>query len=156
MTGTVLRVLVAIIVTLAAMAFVFGFFPGIEVYRRESFVETRAVIEHWNWFLGILVLLLVPGAVVWTRPRIAYALLWSMWTIGLSMVVFLATFDLGEPGAWTTRTVALWPHAVFGLLMFAVLFLIIAVVPIACAVLWWITRERPVTITLPTARVIRY
>jgi hypothetical protein len=151
---TMLRILVAIAATLAATSFVFGFFPGVEVYRRETFIETRAVVEHWNWFLGILVMLLAPGAIVWRHPRIGYALLWSIWTIAMTVLVFVATFELGE---WGVRTVALWPHAVFGFLMFSLLFLLIAIVPIACGVYWWVTRgsnERPVT--LPVARLVRY
>lgn len=156
---SVLRGLVASAVVLAATAFVIGFFPGIEVYRDDHFVETRAVVEHWNYFLGALVILLGPGAVVWMRPRMAYALLWSMWSIGLAMVLFVATFELGD---LSTRTVALWPAGVFGVLVFALLFLLIAVVPVACGVLWWITRERaasptgdkPLRVALPVARVV--
>ena len=150
---TMLRFLVALVTTLSATAFVFGFFPGIEVYQQDAFVETRAVIVQWNWFLGVLVLLLAPGAVVWWHPRIGYALLWSLWTIALTTVVFVGTFDLGD---WGLRTVALWPHAVFGFVMFAVLFLVIAIIPVACGAFWWITRERPVRPQLPIARVLKF
>ena len=142
---------VALTLALAAAAFVLGFFPGIEIYRGTDFVETRQVVERWNWCLGILLLLVAPGIVVWARPRIAYALLWSLWTIASSVIVFLATFDLGD---WSVRTVELWPMHVFGLVIFALLFTIIAVIPIGCAVYWWVTRERPFRPVLPVARVI--
>jgi hypothetical protein len=147
--ATMLRVLVLIAVVLAATAFVFGFFPGVEVYRGNEYVETRAVVEQPNWFLGILVLLLAPAAGIWRAPRIAYALLWPLWAIALSVIVFAATFKLEF-----IRTVSLWPDAVFGFLMFALLFLVIAVVPIACGVCWWITRDKPARVVLPVARLV--
>lgn len=149
---TLLRALIAISATIAAMAFVFCFFPGMEVYRHEVFIETRPVVEHWNWLLGILVIYLAPGAIVWQKPRIAYALLWSMWTIAVTVLVFVATFDLGD---WSVHTIVLWPQAVFGYLMFALVFLLIAVVPIACGVYWWATRERAPGPTLPVARLVK-
>jgi len=147
-----LRCGVALTIALAVAAFILGFFPGVDVYRGNDFIETRQVVERWNWSLGILVLLVAPGIVVWARPRIAYALLWSLWTIASSVIVFLATFDLGD---WSVRTVELWPVKLFGLIIFSLLFTIIAVIPIACAVYWWVTRERVRRIELPTARVIK-
>jgi hypothetical protein len=150
---TLLRILVAIAVTLGATAFMFGFFPGVEVYRRDVFIETRAVIENWNWFLGLLVILLAPGLLVWRTPLISYALLWSIWTIVVAVLAFIASFDLGD---WGIRTVALWPHAVFGVLMFSLLLLLIAVVPVACGVFAWVTRDRVIPQPeLPVARVIK-
>jgi hypothetical protein len=148
---SVLRGLVASAVAIAATAFTIGFFPGIEVYHADVFIKTRAVVEQWNWFLGALVLLLAPGVVVWMRPRISYALLWSMWSIAVAMIMFVASFDLGD---LAVRTVALWPAEVFGVLMFALLFLLIAVVPVACGVVWWVTREKPMRVELPIARVV--
>jgi hypothetical protein len=145
-----LRVLVAVAATTAAIAFVFSFFPGIELYRHDVYIDTLPVVEHWNWLLGILVILLAPGALLWQKPRISYALLWSLWTIAVSTLVFVATFDLGD---WGVRTVALWPHAVFGFLMFSLLFLLIAIIPIACAVYWWATREPGAP--LPVARLVK-
>jgi hypothetical protein len=148
----VLRGLVSAAAVLAVSAFIIGFFPGVEVYHDDVFIETRAVVEQWNWFLGALVILLAPGALLWMRPRMSYALLWSMWSIAVAMIMFVASFDLGD---FAVRTVALWPAGVFGVLMFALLFLLIAVVPVTCGVLWWITRERPLRVELPVARVIR-
>ena len=149
---TMLRIIVAIAATIAAIAFVFSFFPGMEVYRNETFVETRPVVEHWNWLLGILVIYLAPGAVVWRAPRIAFALLWSLWTIAVTVLVFVATFDLGD---WSTYTVVLWPQVMFGYVMFALVFLLIAAMPVACAVCWWVTRERPAQPQLPVARLVK-
>ncbi|MBA3501263.1 MAG: hypothetical protein M4D80_25090 [Myxococcota bacterium] len=155
---TMLRVLVAIAATIAATGFVFSFFPGLEVYRITSgrsetlYVDTLPVVEHWNWLLGVLVILLAPGAVIWRKPRISYALLWSLWAIAVATLVFVATFQLGD---WGVRTVALWPHAVFGFLMSGLLFLVIAIVPIACGAYWWMTRERPVRPMLPVARLVK-
>jgi hypothetical protein len=148
---SVLRGLVASAVVLAATAFIIGFFPGIEVYHDDAFIKTRAVVEQWNWFLGALVILLAPGVAVWMRPRMSYALLWSMWSIAVAMIMFVATFDLND---FAVRNVPLWPAEVFGVLMFALLFLLIAVVPVACGVLWWITREKPLRVELPIARVV--
>ena len=147
-----LRIHVAIAASIAATGFVFAFFPGFEVYRHGVLVDTRPVIEQWNWLLGILVILLAPGAIVWRSPRTGYALLWSLWTIAIATLVFVGTFDLGDP---RVRTVALWPHAVFGYLMVALLLHLIVVIPIASGAFWWITRDRPVRPTLPVARVLR-
>ena len=147
-----LRSLIAIAATIATTAFVFGFFPGVEVYRKDLFLGTRPVVEHWNWLLGILVIYLAPGALIWRRPRISLALLWSMWTIAVTVVLFVATFDLGD---WSVQIVQLWPSAVFGYLMSALLLLLIAVVPVACGVFWWVHRERPTPPALPTARLVK-
>lgn len=147
---TMLRIIVAIAATIAAIAFVFSFFPGMEVYRNETFIETRPVVEHWNWLFGILVIYLAPGAVVWRAPRIPFALLWSLWTIAVTVLVFVATFDLGD---WSTYTVVLWPQVMFGYVIFALVFLLIAAMPVACAVCWWVTRERPAE--LPVARLVK-
>ena len=149
---TMLRVLVALATSIAAAAFAASFFPGIEVFRHGVYVETLPVVQHWNWLLGILLIVLAPGAYLWKKPQISYALLWSVWAITVSSVVFVATFELGD---WSVRTVALWPHAVFGFLMFSLMFLIIAVVPIACGVYWWATRDRAVRPTLPIARLVK-
>lgn len=149
---TMLRILAALAATIAAIAFVFGFFPGVEVYRNDVFIETRPVVDHWNWLLGVLVIYLAPGALVWRKPRIGFALLWSLWTMTITVLVFVATFDLGD---WTLQTVVLWPQALFGYLMFALVFVLIAIMPVACAVLWWVTRDRPVRPSLPTARVLK-
>ena len=150
---TMLRIMVAIAATIAATAFTFSFFPGMEVYRDATFIETRPVVEHWNWLLGILVVYLAPGAIVWRAPRISYALLWSVWTIAVTVLVFVATFDLGD---WSTYTIVLWPQVMFGYLMFALVFLLIAVMPIACGVYWWVTREAPTRPQLPVARVLKF
>jgi hypothetical protein len=147
-----LRTLIAIAATVATMAFVFSFFPGVEVYRNGEFLGTRPVVEHANWLLGLLVIYLAPGALLWKQPRLPYALLWSIWTVIVTGVAFVATFDLGD---WSLRTVQLWPAAVFGYLMSALLVLLIIVVPIACAVFWWFTRERPAPTSLPTARLVK-
>lgn len=147
-----LRTLIAIAATIATMAFVFGFFPGIEVYRGEDLLETRPVVEHANWLLGLLVLYLAPGALLWRSPALPYALVWSIWTVIVTGIAFLAMFDLGD---WSVRTRQLWPAAVFGYLMSALLVLLILVMPIACAVYWWATRARPVRPALPAARVVK-
>jgi hypothetical protein len=151
-----LRAMVAIATTIAATAFVFSFFPGLEIYRLDAygdlFVETLPVVEHWNWLLGIFVVLLAPGAVIWRRPRIAYALLWSLWSMAIATLVFVATFDIGN---WGVRTVALWPHAVFGFLLSALLFLVIAIIPIACGAYWWTMRDRTPRPKLPVARLVK-
>jgi hypothetical protein len=148
-----LRILVALAFILAAFAFVLGFLPGAHVYRYDVFVETVDVVESWNWFLGYLVLLLAPGVVVWRRPRIAFALAWSLWTVGVTVLLLVATFDFGD---WSVRHVVLPAQQVFGYTMAALLGHLILVVPVACAIAWWFTRERPEPpVTLPMARVVR-
>jgi cellulose synthase/poly-beta-1,6-N-acetylglucosamine synthase-like glycosyltransferase len=147
-----LRTLIAIAATLATMAFVFSFFPSVEVYRNEELLGTRAVVEHANWLLGLLVIYLAPAALIWKRPQLPYALLWSIWTVIVTAVAYMATFDLGN---WSVHTVQLWPAAVFGYLMSALLVLLIIVVPVACGVFWWIKRARPPRPTLPTARLVK-
>jgi|MudIll2142460700_1097286.scaffolds.fasta_scaffold25913_2 hypothetical protein len=149
---TMLRILVVVALCLGTAGFVLGFFPGYEVYRRDVFIETRDVVEHWNMFLGMLVLYLAPGAIIWRKPSIGYALVWSLWTMAVTMVVFVATFDLGD---WSVRTVHLWPYSLFTFLMLALVFLLIAVIPIACGVFWWVTRDRVQPPALPTARVVK-
>lgn len=147
-----LRTLIAIVATVAATAFVVGFFPGAVLYRGDELIGTRAVVEHANWLLGVLALYLVPGAVIWRRPRIAHALLWSMWSVALTVLVVIATFDHSDlaPGM-----IMLWPSVVFGYLMSSLLFLLIAVMPIACGVSWWLARTRTARPVFPRARVVK-
>ena len=146
-----LRILVAVAVVLGAAAFLLGRLPGLDIYRGETYVETRPIVEQWNWFLGFLVGMLAPGFVVWRRPRLAYALLWSLWVVAFVAVVLVATFDLGN---WDVRVVVLPAHAVFVRVMWSLLAHLIAIVPLACGVFWWVTRDRPAAPPLPTARVI--
>ncbi len=111
------------------------------------------MVAHWNWLLGFLFVLLAPGVLIWRKPRIAFALLWSLWAIGAGTVGFLATFDLGN---WSGKTVELWPMYAFGIVIFGLLLLLIALLPIACGVFAWVTRNRPEPpVVLAPARVVR-
>ncbi|MBA3393735.1 MAG: hypothetical protein H0T89_13895 [Deltaproteobacteria bacterium] len=149
---------------LATAALILGLLPGSETYRdtndcfghalgglfshgRRSpceshwvYVATTPVVAHWNWLLGFLFVLLAPGVLIWRNARIAFALLWSLWAIGAGTIGFLASFDLGD---WSVKTVELWPMYAFGIVIFGLLLLLIALLPIACGVFAWVTRNRP-------------
>lgn len=164
---------------LATAALILGFLPGTETYRDTNdcfgnalgglfsahhgrrppceshyvYVATTPVVAHWNWLLGFLFMLFAPGILIWRKPRIAFALLWALWAIGAGTVGFLASFDLGD---WSVKTVELWPIYAFGVVMFGLLLLLIALLPIACGVFAWVTRNRPEPpVVLAPARVVR-
>lgn len=148
----VVRILVVIALVLGALCCLFGFARAFEVYRGDVFVGLRSVADHWNWFFGAIVMLLLPGMLVWRTPRLGSALLWSMWTVFVATLLFLGTYDLAESGL---RVVELWPLRAFRFAMFGLLVHLVAIVPFTCAIAWFVTRERTQRPVLPIARVVR-
>ncbi|MDQ3367647.1 MAG: hypothetical protein M3680_19675 [Myxococcota bacterium] len=140
-----------------------GALPGLEVYAdarnclghafagvfshggSSSACEPHYVLDHTERVLAeplawlALIAIVGFGVLVWFRPKLRYALLWSLVTIGLGALALVAMFDL----RLFEHTVALWPSRAFGVLALALFFHLIAVVPIACACFAWLTRTRP-------------
>jgi hypothetical protein len=132
-------------------------FAGVFSHGHASPCESSYVLHHtervideplsWLALVGILGF----GVLVWVRPKLRFALLWSLATVGLGALAVVASFELHL----FDRVVQLWPSQVFGLLAVALIFLLIAFVPAACAVFLWIYRTRPTPPPeLPRATVV--
>lgn len=102
-----------------------------------------------------LALLLPPGVLVWFRPKLRFALLWSVLAIPCGYLAVLASLDLHL----FARTVALWPWRVFEPLALGLFALVLLVIPISCLVFAVYTRirkpEPPPNGTSSAARVVR-
>ena len=148
----VLRIIIVLAWALAAIAIVLGFFPGAEVFERGVYVDTVTVGGRANWAAGYVLLLVLPGVFLWRRPQLAYGLLWSLWTIGVTVLLLVATFDLSSGDRMHVPLPAL---RAFALTMKGLLGLLILALPVASALVWWLTRERPEPpVSLPRARVV--
>jgi hypothetical protein len=144
-----LRGVVIVAVLLAGASFVVGALPGIAIYRGDVHVETLAVIEQPRWFLGILVVVLAPGALLWRDPKISTALVWTLWAMLATALVLVATF--ADPGA-EGRTVPLWPAHVFGTLLIVLVVHLIVILPVACVIAWSVKRPDRVVLPIAIAR----
>lgn len=170
-----LRVLCGLAAVLGAGMFAVGWLPGTDVYRdgnncfgralagvfvhggsgdcdsRYVLSHTERVIEHASTWLA-LGLMLVPGILVWIKPRLRFALLWSLLAIPSGALALASSFDLHL----FEQTVTLWPAQVFALLGLSLFTLLLLVIPAACTVFAYVTRTKPpAPPDLPVARVIR-
>lgn len=168
-----LRALCVIAWALGAGMFALGWLPGTEIYEDANncaghafdgwFVDVRPASCTPHYVLAStarvldtrlqwlsLALMLAPGAFVWWKPKLGLALLWSVLaipTVILAMFVWLDLYLL-------ERTVSLWPRDVFAVLASALVILLVAGVPIACAVFAYVIRTRkPEPPVFPTAQV---
>jgi hypothetical protein len=116
--------------------------------------HTELVLDGPLQWLAIA-LLLAPGVLVWFRPKLRLALLWSMLAIPCGYLAVMASLDLHL----FERTVALWPSQVFGPLALGLFVLVLLVIPISCIVFAVYTRMRkpkpPPKGVFPTARAVR-
>ena len=157
---TMLRMLCLIAAALAVALFGLGWLPGTEVYRdihgcsmtlegapwpsaactpHYELLGVRDVVASRGWLVALLIAMLAPGAFVWWRPRLRFALLWSLISTGVAVFGLVLSF---QPGGWDLRLVELWPMRAFDVLLFALLLLQIALVPIACGAFVVIAHDR--------------
>ena len=173
----ILRGIVIAISILGTIAIVFGFLPGIDVYRDASncfghafaslfshassrgcqsswqLVETRSVVDHPIWMALYFGVLMAPGWLVWRYPQLKLLLVWTLVAIGTTFAMIVATFDLGS---WTERTVQLVPAYVFGVAVTVMLSTLIVGLPVFCAIYAFVTRKRPPPkVELARARIHR-
>lgn len=115
--------------------------------------HTELVLDRPLQWL-VLALLLAPGVLVWLRPKLRFALLWSVLAIPCGYLAVMAWLDLHL----FARTVALWPWQVFELLALGLFVLVLLVIPIACIVFAVHARMRkpepPPKGASPAARVV--
>ena len=159
----ILRGIAIAIAGLGTIAIVFGFLPGVDVYRDTSdcfghafaslfshassrgcqsswhFVETRSVVDQPLWMTLYFAVLMAPGLLVWRFPQLKFLLVWSLIAIGSTFLTIVATFDLGS---WSERTVQLWPVYVFGVAVTIMLSALIVGLPVFCAIYAFVTRTR--------------
>lgn len=158
--------------------FAMGALPGLEIYTDVNDCvghalaglaahgggrpcESHYTLQHTERVLDTplqwlaIALLLAPGVLVWLRPKLRFALLWSVLAIPCGYLAVMASFDLHL----FERTVALWPLNVFEPLALGLFVLLLLVIPIACLVFAIYTRRRkpgsPPGGVLPSARVVR-
>ncbi len=132
-------------------------FAGVFSHGGGSSCEPNYVLDHTERVLQeplawlALLAMMSFGVVVWLRPKLRFALLWSLVTVGLASLALVAMFDL----RLFTHTVPLWPSRVFAILALALFFLLIAALPVACAAFAWLHRTRPAPPPeLPRATVV--
>lgn len=154
--------------------FAIGWLPGSEIYTdaNDCFgralgalaahggrhgCEPRYTLDHTELVLDeplqwlALALVLAPGVLVWLRPRLRFALLWSALAVPCSYLGFVAWFDL----KLFARTEALWPSQVFAPFAIGLLVMVLLVIPISCLVFAIHARARKSGARLPRARVVR-
>ncbi|MDB4960956.1 MAG: hypothetical protein JWP01_955 [Myxococcales bacterium] len=56
--------------------------------------ETRTPVDSPLANAFYVAIVLLPGLLVWFRPRLLFALLWSAWALGVTYVMLAATFNL--------------------------------------------------------------
>jgi hypothetical protein len=118
-----------------------------------SYVETRTPVDHPFGMAVYFMLLAVPALVVWQRPRLRFAIVWTVFTVAATFAMVVATFELF--GDWGKRTVDLWPAQLFAGVATALVGSLIIVVPLGCLVFHVVTRTRmPRPPGLPEARLI--
>jgi hypothetical protein len=156
-----LRGIVLAAMALGAAAVVLAMFPGVKMYERFhdgwKFMGTRSAAEHPWWMLASGIVMLAPGVLVWLRPQLSYACLWSMIAFGTTLLWFVATIDHnGRAVQWWFRTVELWPATWFGYAIVLLVGGLVVALPMFCGVFALVThrreRARP---QLPVARVVR-
>jgi hypothetical protein len=180
-----LRTACAVVAAMAVALVMLSTMRGSQVYRDRNACGARAwtalSFEHRaqvacepDWaFVGtervadplataaFLALLLLPGLLVWYRPRISFAILWAFADLAIAWLVFLWTFRVDDWAA-SMRTVELWPAQLYGAILVALLASVIAILPIACGVYALLARftrapveeELPPPAPLPAARIV--
>ena len=147
-----LRIVVVLAFVLGAIAYVVGFFPGAHVYEDGVYRGTIDVVETPNWFAGFLLVLLLPGILLWRRPELQHGLAWSLWTLLVTMLCVIATLDFSGNERVYVKMLA---SHVFSATITALFGLLIVALPVASGAVWWFTRERrEPPVTLPRARVV--
>lgn len=153
-------VLAAFAVGLAAV--VLALLPGVEVFTERDdghrVVATRSAAEYPLWMLVWGIAVLAPGALVWFRPRLTYACLWSMCALFATAMWFVVTSDpvVGRRGLEWQRVVELWPATWWGYAMVLLVGGLIVALPVFCGAFALVTGHRDgVRAQLPTARALR-
>ncbi|MEO8706520.1 MAG: hypothetical protein ABI867_41225, partial [Kofleriaceae bacterium] len=175
-----LRVTAVVLGVVAVAAAILCFVPSVEVYRDASDCFGNALgslvtIEHHahrepcaqRWVLegmrtpvahqlgmaAYFLLLGVPGLLVWRLPRLRYVMVWTLYAVGSTFAMIVATFELF--GDWGKRTVDLWPAQLFFVLASSLVAALIVILPIGSLVVHLVTRTRAAKpVTLPEARVL--
>jgi hypothetical protein len=157
----VLRIIVVVAMSLGAAAVVLAMLPGVEVWAGGSVgwrrIDARSAAEHPWWMLAWGIVMLGPGVLVWFRPQLTFACLWSMIAFGATAMWFVATNDMpGRNTSMYMRYVDLWPSRWFGYIVVIVVGGLVVALPMFCAAFAVITGRRDgVRATLPTARIHR-
>ncbi|MEO8846552.1 MAG: hypothetical protein ABI591_10745 [Kofleriaceae bacterium] len=166
-----IRIYVLVIGAAALVAAILGIVPSIEIYRAQHdcfgqaiigllefkpvescapawvLVETRSVFALQSGDVGLAAVVLVPGVLVWLRPRWRSAFLWPVLGFGAAILLMWATFsfDFGR------RSVDLLPAVIFWNLASAIALAILALIPISLVMGW---QREPVRDTGDTATPI--
>jgi hypothetical protein len=160
----ILRGIAIAIAVLGTIAIVFGFLPGIEVYRDVNdcfgrafgslfghdsargcqasyqLVETRSVVDRPVGMAFYFAVLMAPALVVWRYPQLKLLLGWTLLAIGATFLMIVAMFDFGS---WSDSIVRLWPADVFAVVLTIMLSVLIVGLPVFCAIYAFVTRTRP-------------
>lgn len=148
-----LRGCVLLLSALALAAIGIGTLPGHALYINGALIERTAAGSEG--FAQFALCLLAPGALLWFRPRIGIAMVWSAisWVTVMGLLVFGGNHD-------SMGMVTLWPaKAMFGLIA-PVLFTLLIGMPFGVAIYEAMARRSGARVisrtnpSLPAARVI--
>jgi hypothetical protein len=159
----ILRGIVAAVLGLGLLAFVLALMPAIEVWKDMGpdfgwrRVDARSAAEHPASMIVWGLFVVGPGVLVWFRPRLTFACLWSLIALGATTMWFVVTADM--PGYLPTiyvHYVSKWPAQAFDLVVVFLVGSIVVALPVFCGAFAFITgRLETVAATLPAARVVR-
>lgn len=169
-----LRSAVVVLASMAIVASVVALLPGVEYYEDANSCAGKAFAnrasdigivdcdERWElvrvdraggwaavvFFAGAM----LPGLLLFCRPRIGYAWLWAVLMIGGAYGYAIATFKLH----FSTESRTLWPAEAIAFLSIAITIGIVIVVPVGASLMAAATRPRPAPLPVfPRARVVR-
>ncbi|MCW5801446.1 MAG: hypothetical protein KIT31_03475 [Deltaproteobacteria bacterium] len=166
MKARILRGIVLAAFGVGLAALVLALLPGVEIFAERSDgnrvawrpVGTRSAAEHPLGMLVWGVAVLAPGALVWFRPRLTYACLWSMCALVATTMWFVVTTDPvpTRHGSQWLRVVELWPATWWGYTIVLLIGGLVVALPVFCGAFAFVTGRRDgVRPQLPAARVLR-
>jgi hypothetical protein len=153
-----LRGTVIVMSMLGVAAAVLCFVPAVAVYQRSCIsgavdLGTRGPVEHPLGMALYFLVVLAPGMLVWRKPTLERALLWSLLTLLSSIALLVITVvPLDAPHIYTVHR---WPAHVFAGIATTFVANLILTLPLGCLGFAIATRKRPPPKPeFPRARVI--
>ena len=102
-------------------------------------LATYGVVPNPGWLVAFMVALMLPAAVVWTRPRLLLGFLWSPFAALASVVGLSATAAVDHARAHEQMRI-LPAFDAFATLLFVLLIGVIVLLPLGCGVVALLTR----------------